>query len=945
MTQKQGERKKLLELSTQIATTLDVKKVINLLGHGLHSLIQYDMMAIYEANLETQKLVPISIEGAQWNSMEANSEAWSIPFGKGILGDVMKTLKGELVNNAHADLRSIYPINKTIPLEHVIAIPLSLGNQCWGAFAMNRLSNQTFNEDEFETAQFLASYASMALNNIKLIGEIKENQAIKQVIFDTISDAIITVNDKGNIIFCNEAMQKVLGYSSAELLNKSFLTIIPESLREVNKKIFFDYLNSGIRKFQSWSAIQMTGLHKSGNRVPLEISFGETTINGQKVLSAAMRDITERKRSEETIKSTTTRLANLIGTLQAGILVEDEYRKIVLTNNSFCNLFEIPAAPENLTGLDCSNAAEQSKELFADPEKFVQRISELLKLRQIVSNEEVIMKNGKTLSRDYVPIFVDNNYRGHMWLYRDITFSKNIEQDLINAKDLAEEAVKAKQNFLATMSHELRTPINGVLGLTNLMASTNQTKENQEYLKGIKTSGEHLLAIINDILDLAKIEAGKMKLQRVDFNPTELIKGVIHSQKPLAAEKDLKIILSCDERIPNSLIGDPVRLNQILYNLISNAIKFTKKGEVNIHTTVLSMNAQEVLLELVVADTGIGIEPTKLEKIFESFTQADRTIAANFGGSGLGLSIVKQLMDLMRGKIDVTSQLGKGSRFRITLPLKVNNHPQEKTIAPSLSELAMFNGARILLAEDNLINQTVAKRTLEKWGIEVDIANNGLEAIARLGSHNYDMIIMDIQMPELDGYETTLKIRNELPSPICNIPILAMTASVLDAIERTHAVGMNDYISKPFNYTELNDKLKLFLTPKSVTEKQLATGKTNRSYIDFNYLETISPGNIEFQEEMINLFTSQSDVYMTDIKNAFIDGNYSALKLSAHAFKPMGSYIGIHSLTELVSRLEKLAAAGRDIDSMAGLIAQITIILDAVKVEIQWLKENTFKKQ
>jgi PAS domain S-box-containing protein len=772
------ERKKLLEISTKIASTLNETQVMQLLAHGLTSLLLHDTMAIYVANHESKLLVPISIEGAHWK--EISTDKWTIPFGSGILGSVMTTQQGELVNDSHLDSRSIYPPTVNINEEHIIAIPLRLGNNCWGAFAVNRMSTHKFTEEEFETAQFLASYASLALNNIKLINEIKDTQALKQVIFDTISDSIITVNERGQIIFCNEATEKVFGYSTHELLNDTLEKIIPGSMRSQHNDGFRNYLNTGEKKPASWSAIELPGQHKSGKIIPIEVSFGETKVNGQKVFSAVIRDISERKKNEELIKSTKTRLENLIKTLQAGILVEDENRKIVLTNRNFCDLFNIAAPPEVLGGVDCSDAAEQSKALFSDPEKFVARITQLLADRRIVSNEEITMANGKTVARDYVPLFVDEVYKGHMWLYRDITYSKNIEQDLILAKELAEESVKAKQNFLATMSHELRTPINGVLGLTNLIAASAQTKENQEYLKGVKSSGEHLLAIINDILDLAKIEAGKMKLQRIDFDSTEIVESIINSQKPQANEKRLKLITVCDPQIPKILKGDPIRLNQILYNLISNAIKFTEKGEVKITSHVLSMNSHEVLLELAVSDTGIGIANDKLTKIFESFTQADKHVAVRFGGTGLGLSIVKQLTELMNGKIEVESFLGKGSEFKLTIPLKIGEQNIKVKADPiGINDLGSFEGTRILLAEDNIINQTVAKKTLEKWGIAVDVANNGWEAVKMVQERKYDLIIMDIQMPEMDGYQATFKIRHELSSPTCDIPIMAMTASVL----------------------------------------------------------------------------------------------------------------------------------------------------------------------
>lgn len=934
------ERKKLLEISTRLGSTLDEQEVTRLLAEGLTTLISYDTMAIYTADHVHQRLTPIIVEGRQWGKQDFDK--WSIPFQQGIVGNVISSSRGEMVNNAHLDPRSLYPEEVPITTEQMIAIPLRLGDQCWGAFAMNRMSDAQFTETEFETAQFLASYASLALNNIKLIAEIKETQALRQVIFETISDSIITVNENGQIIFCNEVTEKIFGYSPYELIGEDLTKIMNEAYTGAHNKSFKHYLASGIKKMKSWSALELVGRHKDGHDVPIEVSFGETNSNGQRIFSAIIRDISQRKRSEQTIKSTKIRLENLIRTLQAGVLVEDEDRKIVLTNKTFCEFFGIPVDPDLLLGADCSQSAEQSKSLFVDPEGFVQGIDKLLTDRVIKVNEELILKDGRVLARDYVPIFVEDSYRGHMWLYRDITESKRTQQDLITAKYMAEESMRAKQDFLAKMSHELRTPINGVLGLANLVAASELSKENQEYLRGIRFSGEHLLSIINDILDLAKIEAGKMKLQQVIFRADELMEAMVSSQQPYAAEKKISLTLTLDPAMPESLLGDPVRFKQIMLNLTSNALKFTQSGEVNVSSKVLSKSKDEVLVEWKVKDTGIGIPSDKLQVIFESFTQADRNTAVKFGGTGLGLSIVKQLVELYHGKIDVISDPGKGSAFIVTLTFKYNEQVIARGPEKNWEDLTSFNGSRVLLVEDNLINQTVAKKTLEKWGIEVDVAGNGVEAIERLRVFDsYQLIIMDVQMPEMDGFEATRIIRKDFNEPVRSMPIMAMTASVLfDAVERTREAGMNDYISKPFNFKDLNQKLRKYLKESNQTAKETKEDKKTTNYIDLQFLETISPGNHSFQMEILNLFHEQSKQYLDEIKKAFEEGNFQRLKEKAHAFKPMGSYVGINSLTALVSELEHEAADPGKHDKIEGIILQVEVMVRNARNEISILNKK-----
>ncbi|MBS1509003.1 MAG: response regulator [Bacteroidetes bacterium] len=1048
-----AERQKLLEISTQIASSLDSALVARLLAKGLSGLIDYDTMAIYLANHDRKELCPIIVEGPSWDNPDLTK--WCIPFDKGIIGSIIAIGKSERIENAHLDKRALYPEGANIKEEQLIVIPLNMGTICWGALVMNRMSGVFFTEEEFETSRFLASYASLALNNIRLIDQVKERernlralldaipdnpikvnsngaivdgsywydekktslqeifpasvaqqfltsivdviakntpetfnfnipfenglqhyearvipfsknecllltrdlteihraqeelkdtQALKQVVMDTISDAVITVDDKERIIYCNEVTQKIFGYSSSELNGKSLQTIIPDYLKKIHEAAFANYNKTGVRKHGSWSSLEFPGLHKEGHQVPLEISFGEAVANGKKIFSAIIRDISERKQGQESLKSATSRLQNLILTIQAGVLVEDENRRIVLTNQKFCDMFMIPAPPEVLTGMDCSNAAENSKMLFREPEEFVERINQLLKNRETVVNEELEMVSGKVYARDYVPIFVDTVYKGHMWLYRDITEIKEVEKNLLKAKQQAEESSNAKQDFLAKMSHELRTPINGVLGLTNLMFNSSLSSENLEYLKGIKSSGEQLLSIINDILDLSKIEAGKLTLDYIDFNPKQVITQLVKNLQPQAVEKNISLDVKIFSGAPEYLKGDPVRLSQILLNLLSNALKFTSKGSVGLTCTVVRQNDKKYYLKFTVTDTGIGIPEDKLQMIFERFTQADQPTATKFGGTGLGLTIVKQLTEMQHGDVHVQSVLGMGTTFEVIIPYEEGIAVSTKVDdGNSWTNHDIFEGRSVLLVEDNLINQTVAKKTLEKWKINVAVADNGLIALDLLKKHKFDLIIMDVQMPEMDGYETTHKIRTEMEEPLRSIPIIAMTASVLfDPEVRVKSAGMNEYISKPFKLSDLNSLLTKYLKPSS-SQLEQAPAKEIESYLDLAFLESISPDNIAFQLEMIELFQKQSAQYMSKIRLAFEENDLIGLKKNAHAFKPLGSYVGINSLTKIVGQLENDAMnSGTKSVHLENLIQKIQEMLEKVKPEVEaFIYKNT----
>jgi PAS domain S-box-containing protein len=413
---------------------------------------------------------------------------------------------------------------------------------------------------------------------------------------------------------------------------------------------------------------------------------------------------------------------------------------------------------------------------------------------------------------------------------QDITERKQGEHEILTARELAENSMKVREIFLANMSHEIRTPMNAILGFARLMQETPLSAEQKKYVDAILFSGDNLLVIINDILDFSKIKSGKMVLDKCDFNLHELIRGVITLLEPKSQEKNLQFLHTIDQSVPRVVFGDPVRLNQILVNLISNAIKFTSDGYIKLELKSVGLHDNGHVIEFSVRDTGLGIPEDKQGRIFESFEQATGDTTRKYGGTGLGLTIVKSIVELQEGTITVTSSPGNGSNFTVRLPYDKpfeNKVHTEKSNDIDREATELVKGASILLVEDNELNRLLAVKSLQKSGCIVDTAENGKIALEKLKTGKYDVILMDIQMPELDGYDTTRYIRETLQAPLSRIPIIAMTAHAFSSdVNKCLSVGMDDYISKPFKQNVLLSKIAGCLKKNSSSNNVLSNPET-----------------------------------------------------------------------------------------------------------------------
>lgn len=612
-----------------------------------------------------------------------------------------------------------------------------------------------------------------------------------------------------------------------------------------------------------------------------------------------------------------------------------------------------------------------------DQEKVARELWHVFKHSGNFSTEhQILFDNGrvKYIALQGQAYHENGNLKRLLGTVQDITDRKKIEQ-LTRDKELAQKAFKVRQEFLAKTSHEIRTPLNPILGLTDiLLRRTQPTDEQREYLNAIKTAGDTLLAVVNDILDLSKIEAGKIDFNRESFSLNKLFSSLKEMMEINAKDKllrlkqkdnedrSLKLKFELDPEIPSVLIGDSVRLSQILLNLVGNAIKFTDEGEIRITSKLLKRDDSKVSLHFVVEDTGIGIPEDKLSIIFESFKQVDGGMSRRYGGVGLGLTIVKQLVMLQGGEITVESNLGEGSRFSFDLGFELDVEGEAPVEIP-VENNRELEGMRILLVEDNETNQIVTQNILASWGIESDIANNGLECLELVRQRDYDLILMDIQMPEMDGYEATRHIRSDMPEPKRNITIIALTANAFSGIDdKCLQVGMNDYISKPVRNDSLFAKILQYAkghnqrpeTPR--VEKQLVlekvgvsqpTGvvKQNESsisimalpgppYTDLTYLKsTVKDAHIV--KRAVKKFIETTPALLNKMDKNLEIQDYDQLEKCAHKLKSSLDNMGMSSIKSTVLSIERKAKQKEGLEILPSEVAWVRQAVEEAFSELE----------
>lgn len=872
------------------------------------------------------------------------------------------------------------------------------------------------------------SIADVTAQRAAAAGERRSHDRFRSLIEHS-SDVVTIVDDRGRVTYESPSVEAVLGYAPGEIVGPGRLARVhPDDVGAALTAV------TGLIGRPGESASCEYRIRARDERWRVLESVATNRLHDPAVLGIVIntRDVTERRETEAALRATTTRLENLVQNLQAGVLVENEARRIAVVNTDLCSAFEIEAPPAALIGADCAEAAGAAAPLMAEPDRFVPRIDELIAAREPVRGEEVAFADGRTFERDYIPISSGRLDRGHMWIYRDISRRKDDEREAGRLRDEAIRASRLKSEFLATMSHEVRTPMNGVLATVELLLDT-PLEPHQRDLAGLIRDASHgLLSVVNDALDLSKIEAEKLEARDVDLDLTAVAEGAGDVVLSAAHRKGLLLSVYVDPRIPARLRGDPQWLRQVLVNLAGNAVKFTYRGEVGIRAELEAESGGSATIRFAVSDTGRGIPGTERERLFEPFVQLDDPDGARPGGTGLGLAICQRLVRLMGGELEVESEQGRGATFWFSLTMPASEPatsapssglrvllamPRKEVAAIATAYLAARGieaewtdsapttleraeaaahaeqpfdvaivgfgppdraaelagalrstpgcagmtmvllkdvdapaavpdgtfareltrplkqarlyeavtgigatvpdadrpsprlpaGMRVLVAEDNEVNRELLIRQLAQLGVAGEAVASGQEAVEAVRTRDYDAVLMDFHMPELDGPQAARAIK-AIPGARGAIPIVAVTGTgTPDERGACLAAGMTVFLQKPVVSGELGRALERVLPGPAAAHEPDAPA------IDPLAIDRLDAdlGDAAELRRIAGIYLAQLGPGTDAIAAAAGAGESEALRRSAHRLGSASATFGAMHVAELCGRLEALGAAGR----------------------------------
>ncbi|MFT7159347.1 MAG: PAS domain S-box-containing protein [Bacteroidia bacterium] len=856
----------------------------------------------------------ISAFGNKTNDQNEVHNPIKIKLGEGIVGTVAKTGITEMIQDTSKDDR--YIVDDQVRLSE-LTVPIMYKGSVIGVIDTEHSQKGFFTKDHLKTITTISSLISVIFKNslteqrnLNLEARIEKRTEIINSLFENLYSGLLFNDENGKIVLINDVFRNTFNFDipNTEIIGRDQLESAELIKHLFNEpKEFIDIINYCQEHNEDVSQKEMV----MTDGTILDCNFIPITSRGEFIGQLwQITDVTEFRLANKKLEASEEKYRGIIENMELGLMEVDLHHKIKKAYDWFCDM----------TGYTEDELLDKdAREIFL-PQKFSQIMNEQDAKRtageQSIYEVQMKKKNGELI---WVLIsgapYYDQGGKvaGTIGIHYNINKRKKLEEDLNLSKLQTEKASEAEKQFLANMSHEIRNPLNAIIGITNLLYDTKPSKEQLEHLHKIKYSSDILLGLISGILDISKLDSGKLELSEKEADVSEIVNGLIQIAGFNNHDRRIQYINNLPSDGAFAVMADPTVLNQIFLNLINNATKFTERGSITIDGKVLGKTAKYYNFEFSVSDTGIGIFPEKLDSIFNKFQQADNETKLKYGGTGLGLNIVKKLVTMYRGKIKAESQVGEGTTILFNLKLKKGPTASfdTKTLHYELKDTG-----RLLVVEDNEINQYYLSGILNKWKIEHDVANDGFEALEAVERNNYKLILMDIRMPGMNGYEATIKLRAMKQNKNSVIPVIALTASALvDEREKALQAGMNYHLAKPYTECDLGEALEKFGII-NITEKEVRQEFHFSEGLDHQYLVNYYENDMDRAYTMFEIFIKVIDSEFDKLKHAMLEENWKEFSAIAHKIKPNFAMVG---LTDLSTTMEYYEQAKINIDILADI--------------------------
>jgi PAS domain S-box-containing protein len=757
----------------------------------------------------------------------------------------------------------------------------------------------------------------------------RELEKLSLIATETIN-AIVITNKKGEITWVNKSFERMTGYTLKECAGRkpggflqgegtdsATVKYLAEQIRQ-GCPFTCEILNYNKQKNPYW--VRITGQ-------PVFDAVGEL-----EQFFAIEEDITAQKNAELKLRWSEEKYRGIIENMDLGLVEYDREDRVVYCNQSFCRMTGF--THDLLEGKNLSLLLNQRNANFDASFQLKKKHRGISEVYEV----EISDKSGQSkwlLVSKALLYDTQRKIIGSIGIHLDISWRKKMELELKQAQLQALETSKAMENFLVNTSHEIRTPMNVIVGMSRHLSGMIREEKQSRFLDSIIHAADNLLVIINDVLDISKIESGKMEIETIGFSPRKLLSECAQLLQFKAEEKGLRLTYEVADDVPLVLLGDPHRLYQVLMNICGNAIKFTEQGTVDISIYLNHSKDNSVALRFIVEDTGIGIDKYRLKEVFESFRQESTSVSRQYGGTGLGLTISRELVRLMGGDLEIDSQKGIGTRVGFELPFETGTENDLEELTGSTPDPSKLTGKHILVVEDNTMNLALAEAVLESYGATVSTATNGVEALEILAHQSFDVILMDIRMPRMDGLEATRRLRNELR---ITTPVIALTANPKTEIRvAITEAGLNDFLLKPYRESVLISKIAQLTGSKDSIVQMPVSEPEKKSSKLYNTvkLEAFTVKNKDFLKRMLQLFVEESSSGYTELKAAFTAGDYRRVGDIAHRLKPSFDQLMIDPLFEGIKKIETLAKQGDPEKRLDELVPAMDEILQAVNAQIR----------